>query len=337
MDLPVTRAEAMAVARALGRCAAEPVAYSPASHCPALSDGMCQAYDSRPQVCRDFQCNGEEVFSRTEESLVKLKALAMRDDPIFDLRAFLPETIEHVLARHERIAFQFSGGKDSAAALLFLRPYWDHFTVYYCDSGDAMPETTEIVDRFANQVPRFERVAGRVLQTRAELGLPTDVLPWTSAYAAHLMNTGSTPLMQDWVSCCYHSVMLPLHERMIEDGITLIIRGQKSRDSLKGALVSGMIADGIEFLYPVEDWTDDQCFDYVRSHGIEPQRFYAEGLSHSGDCMSCTAWLADSKAKYLRQHHPHALAQYRIDIKAIADAVIPLVDCLKKELKDCEG
>lgn len=249
----------------------------------------------------------------------------------------MAESVSQTLARHDRIAFQFSGGKDSTAALMLLKAHWHQFTVYFCDSGDALEETLDVVRRVAGMVPCFEVIPGRVHEVRARYGLPTDLLPWTSAPAAHHHNTGTTPLMQDRVACCSRSVMAPLHERMVADGITLIIRGQKSGDEHKGAFRSGDVVEDIEFLYPVQDWTDAQCLDFMRAHGIEPPRYYTEGLARSGDCATCTAWCEDDRADYLAKYHPVKFVEYRHNLRAIAQAVIPALDKFKKEMEACDG
>ena len=339
MVLPVTKAEAERVAEALGVKIGHPFAPNNNAHCPAYdkSRRSCMAYDVRPQVCRDFQCNNVDRFVHTPASLWKMHKLSERTEDQWDLRAFIPETVAQVFDRHERIAFQFSGGKDSTAALMLLRPFWDRFTVYFCDSGDSMPETLQVVDQVAAMVPRFALIAGRVHETRARWGMPTDLLPWTSAYAAHHHNTGYTPLMQDRVACCSRSVMAPLHERMVQDGVTLIIRGQKDCDQHKGALRSGDVAEGFEFLYPVQGWSDAQCFDAMRAAGIEPQRFYSEGLTHSGDCATCTAWCEDDRASYLSKYHPVKFLEYRDNLRVISDAIAPALSQLSKELEACNG
>lgn len=336
MLLPVTVDEAEGIGRALGVTVTAPGTFNNIAHCPAYLEGECLAYDARPQVCRDFQCNGEDRFTHSVESLEQLVLLATRTEPTYDLRAFIPESTAQIIARHERIAFQFSGGKDSTAALLLLRPFWDRLTVYYCDSGDAMPETKVVVEQMSKLVP-IVTIQGRVQEVRKTFGLPTDVLPWTSAASAHQLNTGTTPLMQDRVSCCYRSVMLPIYERMVEDKITLVIRGQKNSDGLKGPLHSGDVDLGVEYLYPIQDWMDEECFAYMRHNGFEPQRFYSEGLSHSGDCMHCTAWLCDDKATYLKAHYPAEFPQYQHNIKIVAGAVFPQLVALYKEAQNCEG
>src|SRR5262245_5370823 len=60
-----------------------------------------------------------------------------------------------ILDRHEHIALQFSGGKDSLAVAYLQRPFWDRLTFYHGDSGDLLPEVREIVDQIAALVPQL--------------------------------------------------------------------------------------------------------------------------------------------------------------------------------------
>lgn len=243
----------------------------------------------------------------------------------------------NALIRHERIAFQFSGGKDSVAALFLLREYWSRFTVYFCDGGDTPDEAQEVVRHVAALVPRFVRVPGRVLATRARYGMPTDLLPWSSTPAAHHHNSGETALMQDRVACCSRSIMAPLHERMEQDGITLIIRGQKDADTYKGKFRSGDTADGFEFLYPVERWSDADCMAAMLASGVPVPHYYDAGLHHSGDCVTCTAWCEPGKGAYLAKYHPLKFMEYRANMAIIAEAVAPALSNFQKELEACHG
>lgn len=234
------------------------------------------------------------------------------------------------LARHERVAFQFSGGKDSTALLLLLKPYWDLFTVYYCDTGDAHPETIALVEGFKAQLPHFEWVSGRSLEVRASLGIPADVVPWNASSAAYQLGMASTRPIIDRLTCCYHSMMQPLHERMVADKVTLILRGQKSVDQVKGPLQSGEIVDGFEFCYPIQHLSDEDCFQVMREHNVAIPSYYTSGLVKSGDCLTCTAWTdKENRGAYLRKHFPDLYDDYRANIIDIAVAVKESVDGLE--------
>jgi len=243
--------------------------------------------------------------------------------------------ITSYLDRHSNIAFQFSGGKDSTAALLLLKPYWDRFTVYFCNSGDAMPETLAFVKQFSKQVPRFVEVLGKVQEVRATFGWPTDVLPWSSAQGAHVSNVGSSVLLQDRVSCCARSLMIPMHERMLSDGVTLLIRGQKDSDTYKGKYRTGDTSEGFEFLYPVQNWSDDDVLDYLQEKGVTLPQFYNEGKGISIDCLHCTAWCGDGKSAYLKKHHPDAFATHVENMKTISIAIEPALFGFMDELEVC--
>lgn len=222
--------------------------------------------------------------------------------------------MDEIINRHERIALQLSGGKDSLACLYLMRPWWDRMTVYWCDTGAAYPETVALMHDIAATVPRFVRIEGRQPQVIQEWGIPTDILP-ASATPMGVAGSGEGVLMQDRYSCCLRSMMLPTHERMIADGITLIIRGQKNADRLKGRLRSGDVENGIEMLFPVETWTRAEVMAFLRKEGVAIPRFY-EMLDAAPDCLNCSAWWEEGAAKYLKRYHhaQYVENQARLDI-----------------------
>ena len=209
------------------------------------------------------------------------------------------------LKRHERIALQFSGGKDSIACLLLLAEHLGNITVYHLDSGDSFPETREFVHEVAESVPHFVTVPGRVKDVGAQYGIPSDIVPCGSSWAGQLAGDTDRPMLSRY-ECCFMSIQQPMHERMVEDGITLIIRGQKNSDTHNGPYRNGDSAAGFEFLYPLEDWTDEDVFDYLHKHDVRLPRFYEEGMSRAPDCMTCSAWWDVSVNDYMNRHHPEA-------------------------------
>lgn len=216
-------------------------------------------------------------------------------------------------AGHERIALQFSGGKDSTVVLLLLRDLWPRLTVYWLNSGDAFPETAAFVRGHGAAVVeaggRFVEVPGRVDDVIATFGPPADIIGADASEPAHTLLVGRGERLQDRALCCLRSKMAPLQQRMIDDGITLIVRGQKAADDFKGPFRDGDSADGFAFWFPIEDWSDSDVLAWlVASDAVPP--LYAAGLLRSGDCMRCSAWLGDRRAEYLVRHHPVAFRDY---------------------------
>jgi phosphoadenosine phosphosulfate reductase len=239
--------------------------------------------------------------------------------------------IDDVLARHENIALQVSGGRDSLACLYLLKPYWDRLTVYWCNTGDAFPETVEIMRRVAKQVPHFVEIDGRQPDVVRGYGLPSDIVPASHTPVGIVGTGGNGPLIQDRYSCCARVFMIPMHERMVQDGITLVIRGQKQADALKAPVRSGHVDLGIEYLFPIEDWTTSDVMAFLKAEGAPIPRFY-EMLDGAPDCMTCSAYWENGAARYLKHYHPeqHAEVQRRLDI--INAAVAPSIAAFNVEI-----
>src|SRR4051794_2827006 len=116
--------------------------------------------------------------------------------------------MHRTITKHERIALQFSGGKDSLAMLL-MREHWDKLTVYWVKTGDAFPETIALVESVRALAAHFVEIAGNQPQVIAQFGIPTDLLP-ASATSIGLSGCGRDDgLMQDRYSCCMRTIMLP--------------------------------------------------------------------------------------------------------------------------------
>lgn len=237
--------------------------------------------------------------------------------------------VDDAISRHERIALQFSGGKDSLATLFLLREHWDKLTVYWTNPGDPVPEVMEVVEQVKALVPHFVEISGRVVEQTEAYGLPSDLVPTTSTPFGRSAYGGGIKL-QDRFQCCYNSLMLPMHERMVQDGITLIIRGQKSADTMKSQLRSGALDQGIELLFPLEHWTDEQVLDWLDEHAFVPD-FY-RSLKASPDCLTCSAYWSEGRAAWLKSKHPEAHAAYQGKLDVIRDAVMPHIALFNLEV-----
>ena len=129
--------------------------------------------------------------------------------------------------------------------------------------------------------------------------------------------------------------MLPMHLKMVEDGITLIIRGQRNAEKYRGPLQSGESSDGFEVLFPIEDWLADDVTEYIAAAGWPEPKTYTEGVKHSGDCMTCTAWLGDGRSAYLKQNYPEKFEIYKHKLAVVASAAQDAVNALIDEVTFC--
>jgi 3'-phosphoadenosine 5'-phosphosulfate sulfotransferase (PAPS reductase)/FAD synthetase len=237
------------------------------------------------------------------------------------------------LNRHEKIGLQLSGGKDSIACVYLLRPYLDRITVYWVNTGAAYPETIDVIDALREFIPNFVEISGNQPSVIEQFGIPSDVVP-ASRTPMGLFGSGSNERMiQDRYSCCMRTIMFPLHQRMIDDGITLVIRGQKTADRLKSTARSGDVIDGIEFLFPVEDWTSDRVMAYLRSVNAPISRVY-DVLAGTPDCINCSGWWEERAAKYLKSHHPIAYAEVQRRLDDINAAVSEHITAFNREVAE---
>lgn len=228
----------------------------------------------------------------------------------------------HPFDSHERIAFEFSGGKDSLATLHILSDHWDKMYVYWLNAGDAFPETLEIVEWVKAKVPNWIEVKSDVHAVIDQYGLPSDIVPCNSTALGRIIDGDHNVLIQQRYDCCARVVMNPLHEKVIADGNTLIIRGQKACD--KGVPVKGGTVDGVEIWNPIVDWTDEEVFAYLKLHDLPISPVYGS-MKTTPECMTCSAWWDDGRAAYMKQYHPEAYVRYQSRLEQIRVVVMPMI------------
>lgn len=241
------------------------------------------------------------------------------------------ESIKETIARHERIALQLSGGRDSIACLFYLRPYLEHITVYTLNTGAMFPETRETLEQLRPMIPHYVEIQGNQPFTVEHFGYPSDLVPVSHTPFAHLSDQPPSYLLQSRYDCCARVIMAPMHQRMIDDGITLIIRGQRAIDRHKSPIKSGETVDGIEFLYPINEWSDVDVMAYLAEVRAPIPRFY-EYLSMAPDCMTCSAWWDERRAAYLAEFHPEAFETYQTRLDFIRQATQPHIEQFNGEL-----
>ncbi len=246
-----------------------------------------------------------------------------------DPRPYDPEWIEaerarmaDIIARHERIVMQFSGGKDSLASLQMVRDHLEKITVAWANSGDAFPETVELMDAVRARVPYFVEIKADQPSHIAAMGWPVDLLPVSRTPLGRIVNRHNLPIMQGWPVCCGANLWGPMVNFLREFRPTLVILGTKATDERKGLDCDGSIVDGAEVLLPVHKWTHDQVFAFLKREGVEIPEYYTFGTT-SLVCRHCTAFVAENsgKMRYMRERHPVDFGEVQRRLREIKRAV----------------
>lgn len=227
---------------------------------------------------------------------------------------------DSVFARHERVAFQVSGGRDSTAAMFLMRRNWDRMRFYHVDGGDQFPETRAVIEELATYVP-ITVLCSSAPRVRAEFGLPSDLVPVDNT-AFGRMVSGEIVKINSRYDCCYKTLMEPMHQRMVEDGITLIVRGQRDDEYATPPLRSGAQSGGFEVLYPIQDWTGDMVSEFLRTFDLPLAPYYERGMTQAPECMGCTAWWDEGRGKYLQEYHPVAFVKFARDMSTVHAAIV---------------
>jgi 3'-phosphoadenosine 5'-phosphosulfate sulfotransferase (PAPS reductase)/FAD synthetase len=226
------------------------------------------------------------------------------------------DEIERAMMMHKRPALTFSGGKDSLACLYLLRPWWDRVVVINANTGDQYPEMAERMQRVRELVPNFLTVTGpgRVIGHAIEQTYPADMVPVNATPNGRTITREPDRFkIHSYLECCLVNWWRPLHEKINELGVDLMIRGDREDESHRVPIHSGMKnPNGGTYLLPVQHWTEADVFAYLRAEGVEIPRWYAYG-TNSPECLHCTAWLSDGTGRwrYLRDFYPQAAAEVK--------------------------
>lgn len=239
--------------------------------------------------------------------------------------------MKDIIDRHERIALQLSGGKDLLACLYLMREFLDRITVYWVNTGAAYPETLETIASVKGMIPRFVEIDGKQPDVIAAFGVPSDIVPVSATPFGIAASGARAQVIQDRYHCCFQTIMRPMHERMIADGITLVIRGQRNEDRLKAPIPSGTVENGVEYLFPIEDWDQNQVMQFLKDQGAPVPRFY-EMLAEAPDCMTCTAYWEKGEAQYLKRYHAPEYEEVQRRLNIINAAVAPHIVEFNKEV-----
>ena len=230
------------------------------------------------------------------------------------------------------IAIQFSGGKDSTAMLYLFRDRLPDVTVYWANTGDTPPEVMEHIDAIRTIVPNFVEVTSNALLDRQINGNPTDALLLDNLLATY----GATAAVKRRTSfdCCMANNMMPMHERMLIDGITDVYRGQRNTDTHKSPVSDGQDVGPYRIHFPIQDMSTDDVFAILKaaeSEGFPVPTWYGE-LSSTPDCLTCTGWIDEARGEWLKKYHPSAYQVYTAELTLLRNELAVVLSRIEKEI-----
>lgn len=225
------------------------------------------------------------------------------------------------------LGLAFSGGKDSLACWYLYKD--KNPIVFWVNTGKAYPETIDLVNKVRTEAVEFIEVMTDQKGQIEAFGLPSDIVPVDNTFDGMQLTGKKSVLVQSYFNCCYENKAKPLLDAAKQRGITQLIRGQRLDESHKSTAKHGSIVDGITFIQPIETWTKDQVFAFLRTQGDLPDHY---SIEHSSlDCYDCTAYLHHSadRVAYTKEKHPKLYEEYKISMDRLKTAVLPVAQLIK--------
>ena len=201
----------------------------------------------------------------------------------------------------------------------------------WLNTGNFFPENIALVRKLAETIPHFLEIKSDVNAFKEVHGLPSDLIPLhNTSFGLMASDAVGTKIVSGY-ECCSANYWQPTAKALEEIGATLVIRGQRNEEAAKSPIRSGHIEKGVEYLFPIENWTKDEVLHYLESCGFDvPEFFHFE--ESSLDCINCTAflhWMEDRK-EYMERNHPLEHAKNVANLAKIASIAEAQLNIIKK-------
>jgi len=239
-----------------------------------------------------------------------------------------------VFARHTKVALMYSGGKDSLACLYLAKEYLDRVHVVWVDTQANFPEIEEAMAEL--HLPNLVRVMADQPTSIYTHGYPVDVAPINFTSNGQRYANQKTPmLLRNYMDCCSENIWVPAQNAIKELGVTAVIRGQRADESHGAPICSGYIEDGVEYILPIEHWSQQDVLSFLQAQGVNTAGRLE--MAHSSlDCWNCTAYCNSSKERmaYMKIKHPDKYIHVVGLLKQIDNAVTEQMSGLRALLAE---
>lgn len=177
--------------------------------------------------------------------------------------------------------------------------------VLWVNSGAPFPQVTEQMAEVKAMVPHFLEVRANVFKQNEIFGIPTDVLAENSTLKGQFLTGKREVMLQSWINCVNENLWIPMTAAIEQIQPKIVYRGQKKSDKTPQYLKSGEKVHGVQYIYPIDDWTDDDVWKFLRENNIPVPSYYEFSID-SLDCWHCTAWMEKKRGpiNWLKEHDP---------------------------------
>lgn len=205
------------------------------------------------------------------------------------------------------------------ACLFLLKNELD--SAIYVDTGYTYPETHRMIELAETLVPVHWVKVDRDANLRAH-GLPADVVPVEWTVTGQAMTRPRPYYIQASLQCCFDNLSRHLLRKAEELRATHLVYGQRNEESHKATSRHGHVMEnGIERLHPIEGWSREEVYRFLKQHMEIPPHF---SLTRSSlDCYDCPAYRSVSQDlhAWTQEHYPAYYESYRQKLRAVLQAV----------------
>lgn len=241
--------------------------------------------------------------------------------------------LETIVMSHWKPVLWVSGGKDSLVLAHRLSPWAKRIVPIHCRMDDGWPGVTENLSvqlhEWGYQPPVVVRPDLDFDQYVNHYGWPMEVVPTRrdGVFPTPFQREGVK--MSSWWWCIFIRVLKPLADATERLGADAFLTASRGRDAPLFRAMGQKVELPVVRYNPMKEWSDQDVWDYVESHGIRLPDVYRWKSTdfEFPDCRRCTArpefW------REMKQHDREAFDRGWPEVRPVYEALEQELDELK--------